>query len=224
MLKRIPLHFQIIIGMLIGILWAFLAIRFEFKSFTKDWVEPFGTMFIKVLKMIAVPLVLFSIIKGVSSITDSSKLGRMGIKTLGAYLLTTILAVTIGLTLVNIIQPGKVSDDQKRISNRLQYEIWANSNNVAIQDNKSYLNDSRYSHLLSDANKQFADFVSTSSENKALKLSDKISNMKNKKKASPLSFVVDMIPSNIFIAFSDGKKMPTSHLLCNIFWSCINTY
>jgi Na+/H+-dicarboxylate symporter len=77
-----------------------------FTGFTADYISPLGTIFINLLKLIAVPLVLASLIVGVTSLNDMAKLSRMGGKTVGIYIVTTIFAITIGLTVVNIIQPG----------------------------------------------------------------------------------------------------------------------
>lgn len=77
------------------------------SSFIIDFVKPFGTIFIRSLKMVAVPLVLASLIIGVANIGDISKLSRMGGKTLGIFIVTTIISITIGLTTVAILKPGE---------------------------------------------------------------------------------------------------------------------
>ena len=82
-------------------------VQFEWgPKIVSDWVKPFGTIFINSLKLIAVPLILASLIKGVSDLKDISKLSKMGGRTIGMYLLTTVIAVSIGLAVVNIIKPG----------------------------------------------------------------------------------------------------------------------
>lgn len=100
------LHWQIIIGLILGLIWGLIASVSGFTEFTIDYVQPIGTIFINLLKLIAVPLVLASLVVGVTSLNDIAKLSRMGGKTIGIYIVTTILAITIGLTVVNIIQPG----------------------------------------------------------------------------------------------------------------------
>lgn len=100
------LHWQIIIGLILGLIWGLVASVAGFSSFTIDYIQPIGTIFINLLKLIAVPLVLASLIVGVTSLNDIAKLSRMGGKTIGIYIVTTILAITIGLTVVNIVQPG----------------------------------------------------------------------------------------------------------------------
>ena len=108
MFKKIPLHTQIIIGLVLGLIFGLVVIKTAIpNSFAIDYIKPFGTIFINGLKMIAVPLVLASLIVGVSNLGDVSKLSRIGGKTIGTYLVTTVLAITIGLILVNVFKPGK---------------------------------------------------------------------------------------------------------------------
>ncbi|PZX52720.1 dicarboxylate/amino acid:cation symporter [Algoriphagus chordae] len=107
MFKKIPLHTQIIIGLVLGLIFGLVVIKTAIpNSFTLDYIKPIGTIFINSLKMIAVPLVLASLIVGVSNLGDVSKLSRIGGKTIFTYLCTTILAVSIGLILVNVFKPG----------------------------------------------------------------------------------------------------------------------
>ena len=100
------LHWQIIIGMVLGALYGILAANQGWSEFTQNWISPFGEIFLNLLKLIAMPLVLTSLICGVASLSDFKKLSRMGGKTIGLYLATTAIAVTIGLAVVNIINPG----------------------------------------------------------------------------------------------------------------------
>jgi Na+/H+-dicarboxylate symporter len=85
MLKRIPLHTQIVIGLVLGVIWALTSSYLGYSRFTTDYILPFGTIFINLLKLIAIPLVLFSIITGISGLSDITQLGRMGLKN-GEYL------------------------------------------------------------------------------------------------------------------------------------------
>ncbi|MDX1638773.1 MAG: cation:dicarboxylase symporter family transporter, partial [Balneolaceae bacterium] len=101
------LHWQIIIGLVLGLIWGLIASISGLTSFTTDYISPIGTIFINLLKLIAVPLVLASLIVGVTNLNDVAKLSRMGGKTIAFYMVTTVLAITIGLTVVNVIQPGK---------------------------------------------------------------------------------------------------------------------
>ncbi len=114
-MKKIALHWQILIGIVGGILVGFLCIQFaEGKEFVIDWIKPFGTIFINLLKLIAIPLIIVSLIKGVSDLKDTTQLSGLGLRTLGLYLLTTIIAVTLGLGLVNLVQPGGFLSNETR--------------------------------------------------------------------------------------------------------------
>lgn len=107
-MKNLALHWKILIGMVLGILFGLiLSFMNGGGAFIRDFVKPFGTLFINLLKLIAIPLILASLIKGVSDLKDISKLSQMGGRTIFIYLCTTLIAVTIGLLLVNAIQPGK---------------------------------------------------------------------------------------------------------------------
>lgn len=108
MKKKIPLHTQIIIGLVLGLVFGLASIQFGWSpEFTSKYIKPFGTIFVNALKMIAVPLVLASLITGIASLGNIAKLSRMGGKTIAVYLFTTTIAITIGLVCVNILQPGK---------------------------------------------------------------------------------------------------------------------
>ncbi|WP_020401778.1 dicarboxylate/amino acid:cation symporter [Gracilimonas tropica] len=108
------LHWQIIIGLVLGLIWGLIANFAGLNEFTSNYIKPVGTIFIKLLVLIAVPLVLVSLVTGVTSLNDTTKLSRMGGKTVGIYAITTIFAITIGLITVNIIQPGKTLPPETR--------------------------------------------------------------------------------------------------------------
>ena len=113
-MKKLALHWQIIIGLVLGLFYGIVAANNGWGSFTSDWIAPFGTIFMSLLKLIAVPLVLSSLITGVASLSDLKKLSRIGGKTIAIYVGTTAVAVTIGLISVNMLQPGdKVPDQMK---------------------------------------------------------------------------------------------------------------
>lgn len=114
-MKKLALHWQILLGMVLGVLVGLIMTQFEGgKEIVGDWIKPFGTIFINSLKLIAVPLILGSLIKGVSDLKDISKLSKMGGRTIGLYLMTTVIAVSIGLLLVNIIKPGNSITSETR--------------------------------------------------------------------------------------------------------------
>ena len=114
-MKKLALHWKIVIGMVLGVLLAIFLIQFSWGAeFIKDWIKPFGKIFINALKLIAVPLILASLIKGVSDLKDISKLSKIGGRTILIYITTTVLAVSIGLAIVNIVQPGNSISEQTR--------------------------------------------------------------------------------------------------------------
>lgn len=100
------LHWQIIIGLFAGLLWGLLSSAVGINEFTSDYIRPFGDIFVQLLKLIAVPLILVSLVVGVASLNDMTKLSRMGGKTLGIFVLTSVFAILIGLTVVNVMNPG----------------------------------------------------------------------------------------------------------------------
>jgi len=107
-MKKLALHWKILIGMVLGIIFGFIMNSVDGgKGFVSDWVKPFGTIFINLLKLIAVPLILASLIKGVSDLKDISKIKRMGLRTISIYIITTLVAIMIGLGIVNTVKPGE---------------------------------------------------------------------------------------------------------------------
>ena len=111
---KLELHWKIIIGLVLGLIFGVLAAANGWGGFTTNWIAPFGKIFINLLKLIAVPLVLSSLITGVASLSDLKKLSRIGGKTITIYIVTTTIAVTIGLVSVNLLNPGDtVPEDMK---------------------------------------------------------------------------------------------------------------
>jgi proton glutamate symport protein len=162
-MKKLALHWKILIGMALGILFGILLSFVPNGSdFIKDYIKPFGTIFINLLKLIAVPLILASLIKGVSDLKDISKLSQMGGRTILTYLITTLTAVTIGLILVNVIQPGK--------------SISVETRNELVE-----------AYATNTQEKQAA--------------------AAKQKEAGPLNALVEMVPSNIFLAASNNRNM-----------------
>ena len=160
--KRIPLYAKILLGMGLGLGFGFLAMALHWDGFVHDWVAPFGAIFMRLLKLIAVPLVLVSLILGVVSLKDIRNLSRIGLKTILIYVCTTILAVSIGLVMVNMMKPGRFfpKDKQTEFVERYQQTV-----------------------------------------------TERQTQMQQVQDESPLQFVVDMVPENLFQAVGNNSKM-----------------
>ena len=160
--KRVPLYAKILLGMGLGLGFGFLAMAMHWEDFVHDWVAPFGTIFMRLLKLIAVPLVLVSLIMGVVNLKDIRNLSRIGLKTILIYVCTTIIAVSIGLGMVSLIKPGQVfpKDRQTEFMERYQQTV-----------------------------------------------TEREAQMQQVKDDSPLQFVVDMVPENVFQSLGDNSKM-----------------
>ncbi len=160
--KRVPLFAKILLGMGMGLGFGFLAMALHWDDFVRDWVAPFGAIFMRLLKLIAVPLVLVSLVLGVVSLKDIRNLSRIGMKTILIYVCTTIIAVSIGLVTVNLIKPGQLfpKDKQTEFVERYQQTVTERQNQMQ--------------QVMDD---------------------------------SPLQFVVDMVPENVFEAFSSNSNM-----------------
>lgn len=113
---KLALHWKILIGMILGLAFGYLMKNMELKEIVVDWVKPFGTIFINLLKMIAVPLIVVSLIVGLSDLKDIAKLSKLGGRTVALYLFSTVCAVSIGLVLANLIRPGDYINDESRKS------------------------------------------------------------------------------------------------------------
>jgi len=122
-MKKLALHWQILLGMAAGVIFGLIMTNFSWgPEFTADWIKPFGNIFINSLKLIAVPLILASLIKGISDLKDISKLSKMGTRTIATYIVTTVIAVSIGLLMVNLIAPGKTITEETRRDLIASYE------------------------------------------------------------------------------------------------------
>lgn len=160
--KRFPLYAKILLGMVLGLAFGFLAIALHWEKFVRDWIAPFGIIFLRLLKMIAVPLVLVSLVMGVVNLKDIRNLSRIGMKTILIYVCTTIIAVSIGLGIVSLIRPG------------------------------DYFPKGKQSELM---------------ERYQQTVTERESAMMNVKEDSPLRFLVDMVPENIFSSLGDNSAM-----------------
>lgn len=201
-MRKLALHWKIIIALVIGIIWAFVSSFLGISEFTLNWIDPFGKIFVNLLKMIAVPLVMFSIMKGVADLKDISKLGKMGGKTLGLYVITTVFAVTLGLGLVNIIKPGDFLTQEQLVNNRIDYEIWANESGNEIKDDKRILSDPQYAEQVAA---YYANTDKTPLDMESIE--SKLASAESQKNERPLQFLVDIVPSNFFVALTSNKLM-----------------
>lgn len=133
-MKNLALHWKIIIGMLLGVIYGISAHTLGFDDFTSDWIKPWGVIFVNLLKLIAVPLVFASLIKGVASLSDITRLSKIGSRTVLLYLFSTVLSVSIGLFLVNTFKPGNSFSEEKKYELREKYSSKAD---LKINDAKS---------------------------------------------------------------------------------------
>jgi len=138
MWKKLPIWGKIILGMVLGLIWGLIATKVGGEKFTLDWVKPFGTIFLKLLKMIAVPLIFVSLVKGISSLTDMSKLSRIGMKTMIYYLVTTLIATSFGILVGHIAQPGNTFPAEKKALYQQRWENTLNAKQQLADESKSY--------------------------------------------------------------------------------------
>ncbi len=201
-MKKIALHWQVIIALVLGVLYAVLAVNMGWQSVTKAYISPFGDIFINLLKLIAVPLVLFSIITGIGSLKNIKQLGRVGVKTLLIYVGTTMSAILIGLLLVNLIKPGEFTSNESRLEKRIEYELWlADNPHVISLDENSELENPSNEKLIIKVQKR----VSTTGISPAVQ--DKIDKANNNKSKGPLAPFVDIVPKNVIVALAEMEML-----------------
>lgn len=213
------LHWQVIIALVLGVIYAVSVVYYadvnDTKAgvqFTADYIAPFGVIFVRVLKLIAVPMVLFSIIAGIGSLKNIKQLGRVGIKTLLIYVGTTMSAILIGLLLVNLIKPGTFPSEDSRIEKRIEYELWLSETPAALRlDDVSFLTDPQYSNKVIQVRDRLA---MTPIDPEAL---DKLEKAAKEKSKGPLAKLVDIFPQNIFYSISDEEG--SSNMLQVIFFA-----
>lgn len=200
---KLPLHIRILIGMGAGVAWALLSSYMGWSRFNLDWIDPFGTIFINLLKLTAVPLVLFSIITGVAGMGEVRRLGKLGVRTLLLYLATTVIAVSLGLMLVNILKPGEWGNDENRLASRVDYELWVQStagvekplDGVCISCDPAH-------KALRDS---LAEVRGTEAPNEWAKAGEGLGQRKDE--VGPLQFLVDLVPGNIFSALAEMQML-----------------
>ncbi len=206
--KSLPLTVQILIGLLAGMVVAVIFINSGNSWILVDYVKPIGKIFIRILTFIAVPLVLFSMIKGITSLSGATRLGRLAGKTIALYLITTVIAISVGLVLVNIVKPGNFIDEDQRIANRVRYENWVASNEgKKVEDNWSIFTDERYQKeaiLIQAKLKEGYDPTKDSDLEKFQKLAQ---TAEEQKQRGPLGFLEDFVPENAFQALGNNKFM-----------------
>lgn len=202
--KGLPEYFKIIIGIFGGIVVAIFGAQLGFSHLIVDWIAPFGKIFINCLKMIAVPLVLLSIISGITSLTDASLLGRLTSKTIGLYLITTLIAIGIGIGVTSLVGPGNMISEEQKIANRLDYELWVTETpGVEITDGKDYLNNPKYVEFIASAKETHA----IQSAKDAQTFGDKLIDARSQNTQGPLQPLVDIFPENIFESMANNKLL-----------------
>lgn len=110
---KLPIYLQILLGMILGIVIGAIALFFHSEQFVNDWIKPWGQIFIRLLQLVAVPLVFVSLIKGIIGLTDIGRLSKIGMKAVVFYFMTTVVAIGIGLSLAFIVKPGNFLDSEK---------------------------------------------------------------------------------------------------------------
>ena len=120
-MKKMPLHTKIILGLIFGFIVGVISVFLGIGVIISNWIMPFGTIFVKMLKLIAVPLILVSLVSGISNLKDTTKLSRIGGKTFGIYILTTVTAIIIALFLANTLRPGEYFPEEKTAELKQKY-------------------------------------------------------------------------------------------------------
>ncbi len=121
-MKNIPLYVKILFGMVLGIIAGLIFVQLDAAQFVRNFVAPFGTIFINLLKMVAVPLVLLSLIKGVTGLGEIKNLSNLGVKTILIYVGTTIVAISLGVSAACLIRPGEIFPADKAAELRELYQ------------------------------------------------------------------------------------------------------
>ncbi|ASB50908.1 dicarboxylate/amino acid:cation symporter [Alkalitalea saponilacus] len=200
MTKKIPLYIQIIIGLIAGIVWAVLSGYLGWSGFTASWIAPFGRIFINLLQLIAVPLVFFSIIGGIIRLGNPKNLGKLGGKTMGLYVLTTLFSISLGLLIVNVFKPGNGFEENARVENRINYELWLQSEGMTPMDGRWMMNNPAYNEILDEV-AQRRGYEDIEAVRARLDVARKAA------ERGPLTFLEEVVPSNLFSAMGDNRNM-----------------
>lgn len=137
-IKKIPLSVKILLGMALGIGFGLIAVSLGWTKFSSDWVSPFGQIFVRLLKLIAIPLILASLIKGVSDLKSTAGLSRMGIRTILMYLATTVIAISLGIGIAYMVKPGNYfpKEQQQSLFEKYSANVEAGQEEAkALEDN-----------------------------------------------------------------------------------------
>jgi proton glutamate symport protein len=134
--KKFPLHVQIMMALVLGLVYGVIAVQMGWVGFTENWINPWGTIFVKLLKLIAVPLVVASLITGVASLSDLRKLSRIGGKTIALYMMTTVIALCIGVIVANVINPGLSVPSEMREQLKEAYQDDIDVGSALVQERK----------------------------------------------------------------------------------------
>ncbi len=127
-------HWRILAALGLGLVYGVVAAAAGWAKFTGDWIAPFGAIFLRLLLLIAVPLVLASLITGIASLSDLGRLSRIGGRTAVIYVGTTLVALLIGLTVVNLLEPGGTVPDGLRDRLQETYEDDLDARETAAAD------------------------------------------------------------------------------------------
>ena len=118
------MYLQILAGMALGIIIGFVALQVNGERFVNDWIVPFGQLFIRLLQLIAIPLIFVSLIKGVMGLESIRSFSRLGVKTIVFYLSTTLFAVLLGISIGMMAKPGNLVDRSKIESVKGDYDLF----------------------------------------------------------------------------------------------------
>jgi proton glutamate symport protein len=121
-MRRIPLPAKILLGFLAGALWGLLHPAMGLEEFTAAWIAPLGTLFLNLLKLVALPLVVVSLLEGIATVGSLSRLSRLGGLTLGYYLLSTVVAILIGIGVASALRPGALVSPEQRARLQEQFQ------------------------------------------------------------------------------------------------------
>ena len=146
-MRKLPLHIWILLALVLGVAYGYISAIFGAHEHVLTFVKPLGDLFLNLLQMIAVPLVLFSLVAGVASLRDASKLARIGGKTVFLYLGTTAVAISLGLLVVNIFEPGAGLSPELRDHLRSTVLAGTSSTTVVNPSNVSPLRSGRRSRF-----------------------------------------------------------------------------